>query len=98
MDRENGQRGWLPVARGMGERGDIDGPAAQRRGIGRSSDGRGVAADGCGSATVHEGVRSATGSGLVEAWTCGRVRSARLPELEAGLRMKVHGAKPSSLV
>jgi hypothetical protein len=39
----------------MGERGDIDGLAAQRRGIGRSSDGRGVAADGCGSATVHEG-------------------------------------------
>jgi hypothetical protein len=82
----------------MGERGDIDGLAAQRRGIGRSSDGRGVAADGCGSATVHEGGEVGDGEWAVEAWTCGRVRSARLPELEAGLRLKVHGSKPSSLV
>ena len=70
MDRENGQRGWSPVARGVGERGDIDGPAAQPRGIGRSSDGRWVAADGCGSAAVHgEAGEVGDGEWLVEAWT-----------------------------
>ena len=65
MDRENGQRGWLPVARGVGERGDTYGPAAHRRGIGRSSDGRGVAADGCHGEAGEVG----DGEWLVEAWT-----------------------------
>jgi hypothetical protein len=91
MDRENGQRGWLPVARGVGERGDIYGPAAQRRGIGRTSDGRGVGADGCGSAAVHgEAGEVGDGEWLVEAWTYA------LPQLEADLGLKVHSPKPSN--
>ena len=80
MDRENGQRGWLPVARGVGEQGDVDGPAAQRRGIGRSSDGRGVAADGCGSATVHEAGEVGDGEwagGSVDLWQSAECQTAR---------------------
>jgi hypothetical protein len=88
MDRENGQRGWLPVARGVGERGDIYGPAAQRRGIGRSSEGRGVGADGCGSAAVHgEAGEVGDGEWLVEAWTyaaeCQIARARSWPWVES---------------
>lgn len=82
----------------MGERGDIDGPAAQRRGIGRSSDGRGVATEGCGSAAVHgEAGEVGDGEWQVEAWTH-VAECARLPDLGAGLDSKFIARSPAEKV
>jgi len=53
MGREYGQKDWIPVARRVDERGDIDRSAARRRGMWRSSDGRGPCAAGCCPAAVH---------------------------------------------
>jgi hypothetical protein len=81
MDREYGQKEWIPVARRVGERGDIDRSAARGRGMWRSSDRRGACSAGCCSAAVHgeaggRGRRRGRGSGkdTMTRRNCGRIQ------------------------